>query len=57
MIIRNLPDLGIGHVYGPSVATDIHTEEDVSGEEEDLQLSDEDFHMDTLEGNMDDCCE
>ena len=113
MIIRNLPSLGVGHVYSPSVATGTHTadgtlaqdipedipedidivmaresqaigetqhegdslevddpefglenreidildEEDVSGEEGDLQLSDEDIIMDALEDSMDDCCE
>jgi hypothetical protein len=114
MIIRNLPYLGVGHVYGPSVATgtrtaangtlaqdipedipedidvvmaresqaitetqhegdslevddpefgldnreiDILDEEDVSGEERDLQLSDEDVLMDALDDNIDDCCE
>src|ERR1700730_13496750 len=30
MIIRNLPDLGVGHVYGPSVATVIHTAANVT---------------------------
>jgi hypothetical protein len=111
MIIRNLPDLGVGHVYGLSMATGTHTathgtlapdipedidivmagesqaidetvvhegdslevddpelglesretdnldEEEFSGEEGDSQLSDEDVLMDTLEDNVDDCCE
>ena len=114
MIIRNLPDLGVGHVYGPSVATGIHTatngilaqdipednpedinivmvdesqaigetqhegdslevddpelglenretdmldEGEVSGDEEDSQISDEDVLMDALDDSIDDCCE
>jgi hypothetical protein len=118
MIIRHLPYLGVGHVYGPSVASencpaadrtlaqdisedipadvpkdidvvmssesqamaetqhegdslevddpefgldnreiDMIDGDDVSGDEGDSQLSDEDVLMDALDDTVDDCCE